>query len=224
MSAAGPPQGANRAPSGGSAAAKPQAWGDHTSAPAPPMSRHGTTARNKRILALLAAIALAPVVLSYLAYYAWPRDARVNYGRLLEGHPAVAVTGTRLDGTPFDVAELRGRWIVLHAAPGACRGECPQSLYASRQARTMQNAERERVVRLWLVTDQATPASALLAEHSDLSVVHADPRAAATLPEGAGPIYLVDPLGNFVLAWPSQPDIKGVAKDLGRLLRASSIG
>jgi len=28
MSAAGPPQGAN-APAGGSAAAKPQAWGDH---------------------------------------------------------------------------------------------------------------------------------------------------------------------------------------------------
>ena len=32
MSAAGPPQGANRAPSGGSAAAKPQAWGEHASA------------------------------------------------------------------------------------------------------------------------------------------------------------------------------------------------
>ena len=29
MSAAGPPQGANHAPSGGSAAAKPQAWGEH---------------------------------------------------------------------------------------------------------------------------------------------------------------------------------------------------
>jgi hypothetical protein len=28
MSAAGPPQGANRAPAGGSAAAKPQAWGE----------------------------------------------------------------------------------------------------------------------------------------------------------------------------------------------------
>ena len=33
MSAAGPPQGAKGAPSGGSAAAQPQAWGDHTSAP-----------------------------------------------------------------------------------------------------------------------------------------------------------------------------------------------
>jgi len=31
MSAAGPPQGANSAPAGGSAAAKPQAWGDHPS-------------------------------------------------------------------------------------------------------------------------------------------------------------------------------------------------
>jgi nucleotide-binding universal stress UspA family protein len=30
MSDAGPPQGANSAPAGGSAAAKPQAWGDHT--------------------------------------------------------------------------------------------------------------------------------------------------------------------------------------------------
>jgi hypothetical protein len=31
MSVAGPPQDANSAPSGGSAAAQPQAWGDHIS-------------------------------------------------------------------------------------------------------------------------------------------------------------------------------------------------
>jgi ABC-2 type transport system permease protein len=36
MSAAEPPQGANSAPVGGSAAAKPQAWGGHTSAAEPP--------------------------------------------------------------------------------------------------------------------------------------------------------------------------------------------
>lgn len=193
-------------------------------APAKTLPSKGTSARNKRILALLVAIALAPVVLSYLAYYAWPRDARVNYGQLLEAHPTISVTGTRLDGTPFDAAELRGRWLVLHAAPGGCPGECAQSLYASRQARTIQNAERDRVVRLWLVTDHATPAQALLAEHDDLTVVRVEPRVATALPEGAERIYLVDPLGNFVLAWPRQPDIKAMAKDLGRLLRASSIG
>ena len=193
-------------------------------APTKTLPGKGTSARNKRILALLVAIALAPVVLSYLAYYAWPRDARVNYGQLLEAHPTISVTGTRLDGTPFDAAELRGRWLVLHAAPGGCPGECARSLYASRQARTIQNAERDRVVRLWLVTDHATPAQALLAEHDDLTVVRVEPRVATALPEGAERIYLVDPLGNFVLAWPRQPDIKAMAKDLGRLLRASSIG
>ena len=37
-------------------------------------------------------------------------------------------------------------------------------------------------------------------------------------------IYLVDPLGNAVLAWPRAPDIKALANDLGKLLRASQIG
>ena len=35
MSIAGPPQDANSAPAGGSAAAQPQAWGDHTSVAGP---------------------------------------------------------------------------------------------------------------------------------------------------------------------------------------------
>ena len=52
--------------------------------------------------------------------------------------------------------------------------------------------------------------------------MRADPQ--PSLPKGADRLYLVDPLGNFVLAWPLQPDIKALAKDLTRLLHASSIG
>ncbi|HEX6792884.1 MAG TPA: cytochrome C oxidase subunit I, partial [Casimicrobiaceae bacterium] len=65
-------------------------------------------------------------------------------------------------------------------------------------------------------------AASLLAEHPDLAAVRV--AAAPKLPRGTDRIYLVDPLGNFVLAWPSKPDIKAMAKDLGRVLRASSIG
>ena len=181
----------------------------------------GTSARNKRLLVLLVAIALAPIVFSYVAYYAWPRDARVNYGELIPGTlPSIA--GTRSDGSAFDTGALRGRWIMLYAASGDCSGDCPAALYASRQARTIQNAERERVVRIWLVTGATAPSASLLAEHPDLTVVRvAD---LPPLPRGTRRIYLADPLGNFVLAWPSNPDIKAMAKDLGRVLRASSIG
>lgn len=184
-------------------------------------SLRGTSARAKRLIALLVAIALAPVVLAYLAYYVFPRDARVNYGELLQG-TVPAIEGTRLDGASFDVTDLRGRWIVLYDAGATCQGRCADALYASRQARTIQNTERDRVVRVLLVGNDATPASELLAQHPDLVVV----RIAKTppMPRGADRIYLVDPLGNFVLAWPSKPDIKAMAKDLGRVLRASSIG
>jgi hypothetical protein len=50
------------------------------------------------------------------------------------------------------------------------------------------------------------------------------PEALAGWPAGAERIYLVDPLGNLVLAYPRDPDIKGVGRDLTRLLKASRIG
>jgi hypothetical protein len=180
-----------------------------------------TSARNKRLIALLAAVALAPVVLAYLAYYAWPRDARVNYGDLLPHTTLAAIHGTGADGRPFDSRAIRGKWILLHESTGACSETCTSALYATRQSRTIQNAERERVVRILLVPASA-PVPSLGAEHPDLVVVRTDPLPA--LPRGPDRIYLVDPLGNFVLAWPSKPDIKAMAKDLSRLLRASSIG
>ena len=49
-------------------------------------------------------------------------------------------------------------------------------------------------------------------------------RAVAALPKGEDAIYLVDPLGNQVLAWPRDPDIKALARDLTRVLEASRIG
>ena len=94
--------------------------------------------------------------------------------------------------------------------------------YASRQARTIQNAERERVARVWLVTDDPSPAAALLAEHPDLAVARVPPRRSPALPEGADRIYLIDPLGNFVLAWPSKPDIKAMAQGSARACSRAS--
>ena len=183
-----------------------------------------TDVRTRRRLLLLAAIAIAPVLLSYVAYYFLPRDARINYGSLLATRPMVPITGTLATGAPFSTADLRGRWVILYAASGRCDESCAGALYASRQARTIQNAERDRVRRVWLVVDDVTPPAAALAEQGDLAVARVASASVADLPEGTERIYLVDPLGNYVLAWPTKPDIKAMAKDLARLLRASAIG
>jgi hypothetical protein len=82
----------------------------------------------------------------------------------------------------------------------------------------------ERVQRLWLVTDADAPDPALLSQHPDVQIVHVPRDALGRLPAGIERIYLIDPLGNFVLAFPADPDIKRAARDVERLLRASRIG
>jgi hypothetical protein len=180
-------------------------------------------ARVRRQLLLIALVGLAPVVASYLFYYLWPRGAQVNYGTL-QALPAPPIAGRTLDGRALALADLRGKWVVLTAADGACDAACTTRLYASRQARTIQNADMDRVVRVWLVTDDASPPPALLADHPDLRVARVDRATAARLPDAGLGLAFVDPLGNLVLTWPSNPDIKAMARDLARLLRASSIG
>jgi len=183
-----------------------------------------TRAKGRRTLLLLAVVSIAPVIASYSAYYFFPREQRTNYGELLATAPAPALAGTRLDGRPLALAQLRGKWVLMVAAPGGCDALCVQALHATRQARTIQGREKERVQRVWLVTDNAAPDPALLALHPDLEVVRVSGEALGPLPAGMDRIYLVDPLGNLVLAFPRDPDIKRVAKDIERVLRASRIG
>jgi len=188
-------------------------------APLPPATR----AKGRRTLVLLAAVAIAPVIASYSAYYFFPREQRTNYGELL-ATPAPPLAGSRADGQPFALTQLRGKWALIVSAPGDCDATCAQALHLTRQVRTIQGREMERVQRVWLVTGAAAPDPALLAQHPDLLVARVPQDALAGLPAGADRIYIVDPLGNLVLAFPPDPDIKRAAKDVERLLRASRIG
>jgi hypothetical protein len=179
----------------------------------------------RRTLALIAVVVAAPIVLSYAVYYLFPRGSFTNYGELLPTVAAPAIAGTRFDdGAPFRLLDRSGRWTMLVAAPGACDDACARRLYATRQARTMQGKDMARVERVWLVTGGVAPAPAILAEHPDIVAVRVDPGEAARLPRGPDAIHLVDPLGHQVLAWPADPDIKALARDISRLLKASRIG
>jgi hypothetical protein len=190
----------------------------------PPAGPRAASHSGRRTLLLVAAVVVAPVVASYTAYYLIPREARTNYGELLTTAPAPELTGARADGRPFALSQLRGKWVLLVTAPGRCDAGCAQALYATRQARTIQGRERERVQRVWLVIDDTAPEPSLLEQHPDLQVARVSREALAGLPGGADRIFLVDPLGNLVLAFPGEPDIGKVAKDIERLLRASRIG
>lgn len=184
--------------------------------------------RGRRTLVVLAIVCTAPVVASYAAYYWIKPGGRINYGELLEANPAPEVVGVAVDGAPFRLSAYRGKWVLLSADDGACGDACRRKLYATRQARTIQGREQERVVRVWLQrSDAPTPGSDLLSQHPGLVAARVDPaRWPALQDEGdAGrSIFMIDPLGNLILRYPADPDIKRLAKDLERLLRVSRIG
>jgi cytochrome oxidase assembly protein ShyY1 len=184
--------------------------------------------RGRRTLLLLALVALAPIVASYVAYYWLAPAKRVNYGELLDPRPAPAIAGKYPDGKPFALVELRGKWVLLVVSGPDCSDACRRALYATRVARTIQGRERDRVMRVWLQPAAAPePAAELLAGHPGLIAARVAPVELARLPIDAGAaagILLLDPLGNLVLRYGDDPDTERLAKDLQRLLRVSQIG
>jgi hypothetical protein len=191
------------------------------------VSPRATRAKGRRTLVLLALFALSPIVASYAAYYWFAPTKRINYGELLEVRPAPAIAGLNADGTAFRLAQLRGRWLLVIVTAGDCGGGCLRALYATRQARTMQGREQERIVRVWLrPADASSPSPEMLAPHPGLVTARVDRGQLGRLPVNADSdgILLIDPHGNLVLRYDADPDIKRLSKDLERVLRGSQIG
>lgn len=182
--------------------------------------------RSMRPLYLLAAVCLAPFVASFALYFFWtPSAGQVNYGTLVPPQLLPEISLRPPAGETLLLRELRGKWVLLTADAAACDQACARKLYATRQARTMTGKDRERVQRVWLVTGNGAPPPELLAAHPDLRIAVADSTLLAALPAGAeAGIFLIDPLGNLILRYPADPDIKRLNADIARLLYVSRIG
>ncbi len=182
-------------------------------------------ARSLWPLWLIIAIGVMPFAVSYLAYYLWRPEAKVNYGELLPPRLLADAPLQRIDGAPFRLAELKGKWILVMVDSGACGEHCRQKLYFMRQLRLAQGREQDRVERLWLIADEVTPDLQLLASFpGTLAVKTARGDFIAQLPGAPEPsanIFVVDPFGNLMLRYPRDPDPRLMLKDLSRLLRAS---
>lgn len=190
----------------------------------------------RRTVLLVVLIFAAPVLAAWALYAmrgSWDLPAR-NYGELLDPvRPLGDYTLTGRDGTQLRTAELKGRWTLLYLNAGDCPQPCRDDLYRTRQVRWALNEDMRRVHRVFVMTSEpsdATTFDALVAQHRDMQAVTAGATTlqalVGDLESGrAGPgVYLVDPLGNVVMWYPSGFEAKGLLSDLRRLLKVSKIG
>ena len=186
--------------------------------------------RIKMFLVLL--VCAAPVIASYFTYYVIRPEGRRNFGELVAKQPMLpAVQAQTLDGKPVSLQSLQGQWLLLSVAPAACDAVCQNNLYLQRQLRESLGREKERLDWVWLVTDDAQPPEAMRPALEQATVLRVPQAVVAQwLAPAAGRqlgehLYVVDPLGHWMLRFPAQlsrSDAAKARKDLERLLRASS--
>lgn len=190
-------------------------------------TRHG---RLKMMGVLL--ICAAPVIASYFTYYVIRPEGRRNYGELINPQRTLPdMNATAPDGSAVALSTLKGQWLLVSVAGGGCDTACQKHLYLQRQLRESLGKEKDRVDWVWLVNDAATVPDQLAPALLKATVLRVDSGALnAWLAPAAGHqladhLYVVDPMGNWMMRFPAAMDTAGAAKakrDLERLLRASS--
>lgn len=191
------------------------------------------TTRGRWLMLLVLLICAAPVALSYFTYFVIRPGARTNYATLIE--PTVSLPADLplrdLNGVPVPSASLKQQWLLVVVAGGQCDMRCEKLLFAQRQLREMTGAEKDRIDRVWLIPDDAPlrPEVAAAMQPSDSVHVLRVPRAdlARWLKPEPGHeledhLYVVDPMGEWMMRTPANMDPEKFKRDLDKLLRASS--
>jgi hypothetical protein len=174
----------------------------------------------------------APVIASYFTYYVVRPEGRSVYGELIDPQRVLPMlTATDRSGAPVDLATLKGQWLLVAVADASCDALCEQQLYLQRQLRESLGREKDRLDRVWLVSDAAPVPARLDNGLSGATVLRVPPEQLAKwfAPVSghalAEHLYVVDPMGNWMMRFPARMDAKGASRakrDLDRLLRASA--
>ncbi len=185
------------------------------------------------------AIAALPLLVAVgMKLAGWHPTHTINYGQLIQ--PAKPLQNVHLDlrgGSTLELNDLRHYWVLLTFSHGACIGTCAQNIYKMRQVHVAQGKYEERVRRLLVVLPDDEPgefaemvraypqmkvATGPLAEQQALARQLKTPNGDALNEEGW--IYVIDPVGNYMMRYPPHADPSGIRRDLARLLRVSQIG
>jgi cytochrome oxidase Cu insertion factor (SCO1/SenC/PrrC family) len=125
---------------------------------------------------------------------------------------------------------LRGQWLLVVVMPSTCDAACEKRLLTQRQLREMLGRERDRLDKVVLVVDDgalkpelqtalltAPPANVMRVPREALAQWLA-PAAGHSLEEH---LYVVDPMGQWMMRMPPEAEPQRVMRDLSKLMRAS---
>ena len=190
---------------------------------------------SRRILLLLATLFILPFVIgSGLFWLDWRPEKFGNHGELLQPTRALPAVGLyRADGSPLPTTELLGKWLLVLPVKGSCNATCQNNLQGMLKVHIALNKEQNRMQRVLIVGDLSDSANdppmvELQRLFPGLLVAAVQANVVAEAWHGAlngrgQDVFIVDPLGNVMMRYADPSDMRGVLKDLERLLKYSWI-
>ena len=194
------------------------------------MAQRTKNGRWKMLMVLL--LCASPVIASYFAYYVIRPEGRRNFGELINPQRIVPnLSASSLDGKSVNLQTLAGQWLLVSVSGGACEAACQKHLYLQRQLRESLGKEKDRLDWVWLVSDAAPIAPAILPAMKDATVLRMPAeQITAWMQPAQGQqlsdhLYLIDPMGNWMMRFPPGLDAAAAKKaksDIDRVMRASA--
>jgi hypothetical protein len=190
------------------------------------------TNKGRWLMWMVLLVCAAPVIASYFTYYVIRPQIQKSYGDLIQPtRPLPALQVTDLKQRLVDLSSLKNQWLLISVSPGGCDAVCQEHLYLQRQILTGLGRERDRLDWVWLISDDAPVAENLQPGLKEAVVLRMNPAdLQAWLQPAAGHalgdhLYLVDPMGEWMMRFPAPIDREHaprIKRDLERLLRASA--
>jgi hypothetical protein len=179
----------------------------------------------------------APLAAAFWVYYGtgWRPSGTTNHGTLIKPVRQLQVLAYGQPETRSAVEKLfTGKWSMVVVADGGCDQACRNVLVYARQTYVGLGRLGTRVQRILLVPSGCCDREYLDLDHpglviadlggGDASLAAARDPLLAAFSGDRRQIFIVDPLGNLMMAYDTQLDPKGLREDLKKLLDLSHIG
>ncbi|MDH5600383.1 MAG: SCO family protein [Gammaproteobacteria bacterium] len=178
-----------------------------------------------------------PYLVAFYFYFGTDKFTldKTNYGTIIS--PARAIPDVELikpDNSKFRLSSLKGKWVLASIGNSDCKQDCIDNLYKIRQIKKAVGQEYKRITKLFFLKDKNNIESfeKLLKEYPGMDVI---------MPSGndynnhlsnffyenkevENGIFIIDPLGNYMMFYPKGADASKILKDVQRLLRVSKVG
>ena len=191
--------------------------------------------RGRLVFLAIVAIFVIPFGISYYYYQqaqqgmAW---GTTNNGVLINpAQPLQDFSVWQANNIKININDFRGKWTLLYAPKIPCDNACKKNIFNMRQIWALLSKEAYRVQRVLVLPESegADHITDFLDNYKRMQVL-ADPNSSLLnqLPVINGlnepVIFLIDPIGNLMMAFPQSLDPAKILSDIKKLLKISQVG